>query len=65
MDVDSTLIRGEVIELLAARKGCEAEVLTSRAERCAANWTSSRACASVRLLAGLRSRSWTRYAPRS
>ncbi len=29
MDVDSTLIQGEVIEMLAAHAGCEAEVATS------------------------------------
>jgi phosphoserine phosphatase len=35
MDVDSTLIQGEVIEMLAAQAGCEAEVaeVTSRAMR--------------------------------
>ena len=35
MDVDSTLIQGEVIEMLAARAGCEAEVaeVTERAMR--------------------------------
>lgn len=35
MDVDSTLIRGEVIEMLAAHAGCEAEVrhVTERAMR--------------------------------
>jgi phosphoserine phosphatase len=33
MDVDSTLVRGEVVEMLAARAGCEAEVaaITERA----------------------------------
>ena len=45
MDVDSTLIQGEVIEMLAAHAGCEAEVAGSPSRRCAARSTSPRACA--------------------
>ncbi len=54
MDVDSTLIRGEVIELLAARKGCEAEVrdITERAMRGELDFEQSLR-ERVRLLAGL------------
>jgi phosphoserine phosphatase len=54
MDVDSTLIRDEVIELLAARKGCEAEVreITERAMRGELDFEQSLR-ERVRLLAGL------------
>src|SRR5215469_15514265 len=51
MDVDSTLIRDEVIDLLAARAGCAAAV----------NWTSPRPCASGFLCwPGWTPGSWTR-----
>ncbi len=54
MDVDSTLIRDEVIELLAARHGCEAEVrdITERAMRGELDFEQSLR-ERVRLLAGL------------
>lgn len=54
MDVDSTLIRGEVIELLAARNGCAEEVreITERAMRGELDFEQSLR-ERVRLLAGL------------
>ncbi|MFT4110983.1 phosphoserine phosphatase SerB [Propionicimonas sp.] len=54
MDVDSTLIRDEVIELLAARAGCEAQVrdVTERAMRGELDFADSLR-ERVRLLAGL------------
>jgi phosphoserine phosphatase len=53
-DVDSTLITGEVIEMLAAHAGCEAEVaeVTARAMRGELDFTES-LIARVALLAGL------------
>ena len=54
MDVDSTLVQGEVIEMLAARAGCEAEVaaVTERAMRGEIEFADSLR-ERVRLLAGL------------
>lgn len=54
MDVDSTLVQGEVIEMLAARAGCEAEVreVTEAAMRGDLDFAASLR-ARVRLLAGL------------
>jgi phosphoserine phosphatase len=54
MDVDSTLIQGEVIEMLAARAGCEAEVarVTEQAMRGEIDFTESLR-ARVALLEGL------------
>jgi phosphoserine phosphatase len=54
MDVDSTLIQGEVIEMLAAHAGCEAEVaaVTEQAMRGELDFEASLR-ARVRLLAGL------------
>jgi phosphoserine phosphatase len=55
LDVDSTLVQGEVIEMLAAHAGCEAEVaaITERAMRGELDFGDSLR-ARVRLLAGLR-----------
>jgi len=54
LDVDSTLVQGEVIEMLAVRAGCAAEVaaLTERAMRGDLDFAESLR-ARVRLLAGL------------
>ena len=54
MDVDSTLVQGEVIEMLAAHAGCAAEVagVTERAMRGEIDFAESLR-ARVRLLAGL------------
>jgi len=54
MDVDSTLIQGEVIEMLAAHAGCEAEVaeVTERAMRGELDFEASLR-ARVKLLAGV------------
>jgi len=47
MDVDSTLIQDEVIDLLAERAGCAAEVAkVTRGPPWRANWTSPRRCGS-------------------
>ena len=54
MDVDSTLVQGEVIEMLAAAAGCQAQVaeITEAAMRGELDFTASLR-ARVRLLAGL------------
>ena len=54
MDVDSTLIQGEVIEMLAAHAGCEPEVarITERAMRGELDFAAS-LCERVALLEGL------------
>ena len=54
MDVDSTLIQGEVIEMLAAHAGCDAEVaaVTEAAMRGELDFAESLR-RRVRLLAGL------------
>ena len=54
MDVDSTLVQGEVIEMLAAHAGCGPRSPGSPRRRCAASSTSrSRCAARVALLEGL------------
>ena len=64
MDVDSTLIQDEVIELLAEHAGRAAEVAEVTEARCAASSTSRRACTpGSRTLAGLPATSSTRCAP--
>ena len=63
MDVDSTLIQDEVIELFAAHAGCEAEVAEVTGRRCAASWTSSSRCTPAsRCWRGSTRRWWRRCA---
>ena len=44
MDVDSTLIQDEVIDLLADRAGCAAEVAKVTEATMRGSWTSRRRC---------------------
>lgn len=43
-DVDSTLVQGEVIEMLAARAGAQGKSQRSPRPRCAVSWTSPSRC---------------------